>query len=153
MLVDDCSSVGSWRRVAGHVVAGLVVAAGLLAQVLRPVAPDLGPPLEPTRWFDAAYLRRAHAYSTPLYTAGVLAVTVTVLVPLAAAGTRTGRRLTDRMITAVGGQRPARAAAAVVVATVALTDVVLAPVAFWAGYLHEGTYGLRTQGIGGWAYD
>ncbi|HWB71244.1 MAG TPA: M48 family metalloprotease [Egibacteraceae bacterium] len=136
-----------------HAVAGLVVAAGLLAQVVRPVAPDLGPAPPAERWFDASYLGLADAYNTPRYAVGVVALALAVLVPCAAAGTRPGRGVTDRLVAAVGDRRPGRAAAVVVAVVVAATDVARIPLAFWVGYLHEGAYGLRTQGVGGWAYD
>ncbi len=33
------------------------------------------------------------------------------------------------------------------------TDVVLLPLEFWAGYIHDGRFGLRSQGLAGWTYD
>jgi STE24 endopeptidase len=41
----------------------------------------------------------------------------------------------------------------VVTAAVLTPDLLLLPLVFWAGYVHDGAYGLRTQGFGGWFYD
>lgn len=138
---------------AAHVTAGVVVLAGVLGQFLRPLAPDLGPAPAPEQWFDAAYLAQVSAYQTPLYVAGVAALTMRLAVPCLVAFTGPGRRLTERIVDRVGAHRPARAAAAVVVVVVIATDLVVLPLSFWAGYVHEGTFGFRTQGLGGWAYD
>jgi STE24 endopeptidase len=131
----------------------LVVAAGVGAQLVRPLAPDLGPPPDAGRFFDAAYLRLVESYRRPIYAALLAALLVRIAVAALVALTPVGRRLTARVVATVGAARPARAAAAVVVGVVALTDVVLLPLAFWLGYVHEGRYGFRTQGLGGWARD
>lgn len=136
-----------------HGIAGLVVVAGVGAQILRPLAPDLGPAPPPTQWFEAAHLARVHAYRQPLYAIGGAALLVRLLVPCFAAFTATGRRLTDTIVQRVGEDRPARAAAAVVLAVVVVTDLIVLPLSFWAGYVHEGAFGFRTQGLGGWGYD
>lgn len=146
----------SWRRPvlgAAHVVAAGLVVVGVLVQVVRPVAPDLGPAPPPEQWFDAAHLARVHAYRQPLYVVGVAALALRLAVPCLAAFTHAGRRLTDRIISRVGPHRPARAAAVVVVTVVVATDLIVLPLAFWAGFVHDGAFGFRTQGLAGWGYD
>lgn len=136
-----------------HGIAGAALAAGVLAQILRPVAPDLGSAPDPSTAFDAAFLARAAAYQRPLYAALTAALLLRLGVALIVAATPWGRRLVDRIVDRVGDHRPARAATAVIVVTVIATDVVILPLAFWAGYVHDGRFGLRSQGLGGWAYD
>ncbi|HVM14129.1 MAG TPA: M48 family metalloprotease, partial [Egibacteraceae bacterium] len=140
-------------RMGFHGVAGLVVAAGVAAQVLRPLAPDLGPAPPPTAWFDAAHLAHVHAYRRPLYAVGAVVLVLRLTLPCLVAFTRTGGRLVDRVVRRVGEGRPARAAAVVVLAAVISADVLVLPLAFWTGYLHEGAFGFRTQGPAGWTYD
>lgn len=136
-----------------HGAAAVLLVVGLVAQVVRPLAPELGSLPDPTRWFDAAYLARARAYRYPLYAAGVVALVAGVAIPCLVALTAPGRGLVERIVQKVGAGRPARAAATVMVAVVALTDLVLLPVSFWAGFVHEGAYGFRTQGLAGWTRD
>jgi STE24 endopeptidase len=136
-----------------HLLALAVVFVGVSAQIVRPLAPDLGPPPDPSRWFDPEFLARARAYRQPLYAAGVVGLSIRLVVPCLAAFTAAGRRLTGAIVDRVGEERPAQAAAAVITGVVGVTDLAVLPVAFWAGYLHEGRWGFRTQGIGGWLYD
>jgi hypothetical protein len=140
-------------RVLVHAAAGALLAAGLVAQLVRPLAPDLGALPDLGRWFDAAYLVRSHAYRGPLYAAGLVALGLRVAVPLAVAFTPAGRRVVERVVARVGANRPARAAAAVALGIAAATELVLLPLAFWASYVHEGAFGFRTQGLVGWARD
>ena len=140
-------------RALAHGAAAALVVAGVVAQVFRPLAPALGPLPSPERWFDTAHLERVAAYHQPLYAVALAALAVRVAVPCLAAFSNVGRRRVDWMVARVGARRPARAAAAVVVAVVALTDVVLLPIAFWAGYVHERAFGFQTQGPAGWFRD
>lgn len=135
------------------VCCGAVVLVGLLGQLIRPLAPAITVVAEPTRWFDAAHLARVDAYWRPVYIASLLSLSVRVALPLLVACTARGRRMVAAVVERVGAHRPARAAAAVAVAIVVASDVVLAPVAFWGGYLHEDAFGFRVQGVGGWARD
>ena len=136
-----------------HVAAAAVVALGIAAQIMRPLAPDLGAPPAPQTAFDAAFLARSAAYSRPLYVAVLAALVVRIAVIAAIALSPPGRRLVGRITKAVGKARPARAAAAVIAVAVIAVDLLIAPLAFWAGYVHSGNFGLRTQGVGGWLYD
>lgn len=136
-----------------HAAAATVVVLGVVVQVMRPLAPDLGPAPPAGQWFDAAHLQRVGEYRRPLYAAGAVALLLRLAVPCAVAFTPVGRRLTDAVVRRVGVQRPARAAVAVVLLVVVATDLVILPLAFWASYVHEGTFGFRTQGLAGWAYD
>lgn len=130
-----------------------VLVAGIVAQVVRPVAPDLGAVPDPAAWFDAALLARVEAYRAPLRVAGLARLALGVAVPLLVAATPGGRRWTARVVHRIGPSRPARAAAAVAFGVLVVVDLVALPVAFWAGYVHEGTWGFRTQGLGSWAWD
>ncbi|CAN5200529.1 hypothetical protein BH20ACT9_BH20ACT9_08030 [soil metagenome] len=139
--------------VGAHVAAAAIVTVGVAAQLVRPLAPDLGPGLPPGRWFDPQLLQLVRAYRTPLYVAGLVALGLRVAAPALVAWTPPGRRLVDRVVARVGERRPARAAAVVGLLVAVATDLLLLPLAFWAGYVHEGRFGFRTQGLPGWAYD
>jgi STE24 endopeptidase len=136
-----------------HAAAALVVVLGVAAQLIRPLAPDLGPPPPPADLFDAAFLARAAAFRQPLYVAAVVALLIRVAIAVGAACTGPGRRATARVVDRIGRQRPARAACAVVLAIVVTTDLVLLPLVFWAGFVHRGDYGLHTQSGAGWLRD
>lgn len=150
------SASGRWRqgaRWAGHLLAALLVVAGVVAQFARPLAPDLGPPPPASAWFSEAYLARAAAYREPLYAVLLVALLIRILVPVLVALTPAGRALIHRIVARVGEHRPVRAATAAVLAVVVATDLLVLPLAFWAGFVHEGDWGFRTQGLGGWTYD
>jgi STE24 endopeptidase len=136
-----------------HGLAATVVVVGVAAEVARPLAPALGtlPPAE--AFFDDAYLARAAAYRGPVYAAGVAALVVRLAVVVAVAATPIGKRATDRIIAKVGPGRPVRAATAVVTAIVIATDLLLLPLHFWVGFVHDGAYGLRAGGLGRWLTD
>jgi STE24 endopeptidase len=136
-----------------HALAALVVVAGVVVQIARPLAPDLGPMPNATAWFDRAYLDRAASYRQPIYAAGLVSLAVRLAVPFLVAFTARGRSLVARVVDRVGEHRPARAATAVVLLVVVGTDVLLSPLAFWAGFVHEGRFGFRTHGFGGWVSD
>jgi STE24 endopeptidase len=136
-----------------HGLAAAVVVGGVVLELSRPLAPDLGPAPSPQGVFDAAYMARAAAYREPLYAVMVAALVIRLAIALAVAFTGHGRRLTARVVARIGAHRPARAAAAVITGIVVGTDLVLFPLAFWAGFVHDGRFGLRTQGFGGWLYD
>ena len=125
----------------------------MAAQVLAPSVPDIGPLPAPQTAFEPAFLARAEAYRTPLYVVGAVAIVVRVAVAAAIALTSRGRALAAAVVIRVGRHRPARAAAAVITATIVATDLLLFPLSFWAGFVHDGAYGLRTQGLAGWLYD
>jgi STE24 endopeptidase len=140
------------RRV-GHLLAAAVVITGVAAQLFRPLAPDLGPAPPPDGTFDAVFLARAARYREPLYLVMAAAVVLRLGFAAAIAFTAPGRALVARLVRRVGEQRPARAAAVVVLVVVVATDLLVLPLAFWAGFVHDGAFGLRTQGLAGWAYD
>lgn len=140
------------RERALHLVAGLAVLVGVLATVLRPLVPDLGPPADPTRWFGPDYLARAAEYRHPRYVAAGLALALRIAVPCLVAFTPAGRRLVGRIVDRLGGRRVA-APVTVVLMVVVVTDLLVLPIAFWMGYVHDGLYGFRNQGPGGWARD
>jgi len=133
-----------------HVVAGAVVAAGVVATVVRPVAPPVDPATA-SAWFEPAWLEATRAYRAPLRWAALGALVLDLAVPLAAALTPPGRRAVDRLLARVG--RPLPGGAAVAAAVLLATDLATLPLAFWSGYVHEGVWGFRTQGLGGWVRD
>lgn len=144
---------GSVGLIAGHAAAAAVATAGVVAQVVRPLAPSVGPAPPAASFFDAAFLERAAAYRGPLRVAGATQLAISLAVPVLVAATPAGRRLAVRLARLAGPDRPARAAALVAVAVVVATSVARLPLSFWAGYVHEGEWGFRTQGLGGWARD
>jgi STE24 endopeptidase len=129
-----------------------VLAIGVLAQLVRPLAPDLGPVPDPSGWFDPALLRRIDAYAMPLRVAALVGLAVDLVVPLVIACTPPGRRLVGRIVAVVGSRRVVRAAAAVVVAVVLLTGLARLPLGWWA-YRHATAFGLSTQSPAGWFGD
>lgn len=143
-----------WRRwrAAGHALAVAVVVAGVLALLVRPTAPPIEQPLPATRWFDADFLDLAARYQRPRDVAAVIAVVVKLAFLAALAVSPPGRRLVGRVADRLG-HRPWLAAAVVAGGAVVLLDVLLLPVAFWSGYVHDGAFGLRTHGLGGWLRD
>lgn len=155
MGTGAATSGGAARlTVAGlHVIALLIVVAGILAQLVRPLAPAIADIPEASRWFDSAHLARVAAYWTPRYVVGLITLLLRVSVPVLVAVTPVGRRAVARVVARVGARRPVRAAVAVALAISVGVDLLLAPVAFWAGYLHETAYGFRTTGVAGWLYD
>lgn len=153
--VAEPAQPGKSRRLTtlAHAAALLAVVVGIGMNLLRPLAPDLGPVPDPATWFDAAHLALAQRYRGPLYWVALAGLAVRVLVPALAVVTPAGRRVTGRIIRRVGPHRRATAATATVLTIVVVTDLVVLPLAFWAGYVHEGAWGFRTQGLAGWAYD
>lgn len=129
-----------------------VVLAGLGAQLIRPLAPDLGPVPDPSAWFTPVLLERIAAYRTPLRWVALAGTVIDVAVPLAVAFLPAGRRLVDAVVGRVGPGRPVRAAALVVAAIVALTAVARAPLGLWA-HRHARAFGLSTQSAAGWIGD
>ena len=119
--------------VAAHVVAGAIIVLGVAAQLVRPLAPDLGPAPPPGRWFDPQLLQLVRAYRSPLYLAGLVALGVRLAAPGLVAWTPPGRRLVDHVVARVGERRPAPAAAVVGLVVAVATDLWLVPLAFWAG--------------------
>lgn len=142
--------MAGWLLWAG---VAAVLLAGAAAQMWRPVAPPIGPVEDPSRWFDPDHLALVEAYWRPVHRLGLLALLVRVAVPCAIAWTAPGRRLVDAVIRRVGRQRPVLAAVVVAVSLVVVTDLILAPLAFWRGFVHEGAFGLRVDGPLGWARD
>lgn len=136
-----------------HAAVVALVVAGAAAQVLRPLAPETGPALDAATWFDPGHLARVEAYRTPRYAWSLVSLLVRVALPCLVAFTPAGRRLVGALVARAGAHRRGRAATAVVLGVLVATDLVLLPIAFWSGYVHEGAFGFRTQGLGGWAYD
>lgn len=136
-----------------HALALALLVAGIAAQIIRPLAPDLGPAAPASTAFDAAFLARAAAYRNPLYVVAAVGIVARIGVALVLALTPLGNRIVAAIVRRVGEHRPARAAAAVITAAVIATDLILLPLVFWAGFVHDGAFGLRTQGLGGWFYD
>lgn len=138
---------------AGHVAAAAVVVLGVVAQTARPLAPDLGPPPHPSAWFTEAYLEHAAAYRDPILVAKLFILGLGLAVPCVAAFTGVGRRLCGRIVNRVGSRRPALGAGVVALTVTIATHLMVLPFAFWVGFLHEGRFGFRTQGLAGWSYD
>ncbi|MGM0819138.1 MAG: M48 family metalloprotease [Actinomycetota bacterium] len=132
---------------------GSLVLAGLAAALWRPFAPSPAGVAEAGRWFDAAHLAQVEAYREPRYLAGLAVLALRLAVPLAVALTPPGRRLVASLGARLGWHRPALAAGGIVLAVVVATDLLVLPWQFWASYVHDGAFGLRTQGPWGWWRD
>lgn len=146
----------SWRDrlpAALHALAFLALAVGVIAQLDRPMAPAVPAAPPPEALFSPAFLARVRAYRDPRYLAGLAALLLTVAVPAWWAWSGRGRAWTDRVAARWGAHRPLRAAVALAVLALVSVDVALLPLRFWAGYVQEGQYGFRTQGLAGWARD
>lgn len=146
---------GTRGRSASHLLLVLLVAAlavaGVLAVVVRPLAPG-SPPIETAlARFPEAVVDLAARYRTPRYVSGSLQLLVTLAVPLLAVGTSSGRRLVRRL----AGDRPAALWRSVMVAVVivAVTALAVFPFRLWTDYLHERAWGFRTAGLGSWLVD
>lgn len=139
-------------RRSAAVVAVLLAGGGLLASLLRPLAPDLPPPAgADLSRFTPAVLDAVRAYASPRYAAAVLSLLVALAVPAMLVVTAWGRRVVRR----IAGPRPRSPlrAAAVAAAVMALTSVVLLPADVAVGYVHEGRYGFRQADPLLWARD
>ena len=140
------------RALPWRVAGAAVVLAGVVAQIARPLAPDLGAVPDPARWFDAHLLTRVAAYRGPLRVAGVVLLLIDLVVPLSIACTGTGRRAIARMVATAGAHRPVRAATAVTLAIVLAIAALRLPLDLWA-YRHARVFGLSTQFPGAWLLD
>ena len=139
---------------AGLLACAAVVVAAVVAEVLRPVAEPLGPVPDAAAWFAPEELERSQQFRAPLLVAGVAALAIRIAVPATLVATRRGRRLLVAVGERVGGARhPVLGSAAAAVGVVAALDLALLPVRFWVGFVHEGRYSLRTQGLAGWIRD
>lgn len=137
-----------------HGLAAAVVVAGIAAVFVRPLAPDLGPVPDPARWYDAAHLAAVEAYRSPRYPLMLLGLALRIAVPLLVAFTAGGRRLAERVVVAAGGdRRPVLAGTAVVVAVVAVVDLVVLPINVWLGWYHDTVWGFATQSLPAWLGD
>ena len=148
-------SPSSRRRLLGalHAAAALVVLAAVVAHVDRPLAPALTRVPSGAELFDSAFLARVRAYRTPRELVRLALLALTVAVPAWWALTGSGRRATARVRAWAGPGHPLRGAALLAVVIVVSLDVLSLPLVFWAGFVQDGAYGFRTQGLGGWARD
>lgn len=138
------------HRLLLALVAVLVVA-GVLATLIRPLAPPVGSADTALAAFPPVVLDLAARYRGPRYLSGVLQLLVAVAVPLLAVSTAGGRRLLAR-IAGPSAEGPWRSVL-VAVAVVGVTAGVAFPLRLWTGYLHERAWGFRTGGLGGWLAD
>ncbi|MPZ86837.1 MAG: M48 family metalloprotease [Nitriliruptorales bacterium] len=143
----------AWPLLLAHLAALAVVVAGVGAQIFRPLAPDLGPAPDGTTFFTPAFLGRVEAYRAPLRAVALASLLIGLAAPASAALTPWGRRMVNRVVERIGLQRPARAATIVALGVVVLADLCRLPLSFWAGFVHEGAWGFRTQDLAGWARD
>lgn len=140
------------RRLA-RAALGLLILAGVLAVTWRPRAPQVTATVALTDLFDPVTLAIVEAYRTPRTVVAVVVLLLRLSVPLLAVLTPAGRRLIARLGGRVGWHRPVRAATVVVLAVVIATDLLVLPWLFWLSYVHDGVFGLRTQGLAGWLRD
>ena len=132
-------------------LAAVIVAVGVGATVVRPLAPALDVSADAARWFPDQVLARIESYATPRRAVGLVLLAATTAVPVLVAATARGRRGVDRLVRVV--RRPVPAGAAVAVAVTVAVYLARLPFVFWSSFVHDGQWGLRTQGFGGWARD
>ncbi len=139
------------RQGVAVVLALLLVIAGIVVNVWRPLAPALPDVQTPLDAFSPAVRDTIAAYRDPAVTAALLRMALSLLVPLAFVATRSGRRAVDRLA-GRAAHSPARAAlVGVVIAMVA--SLATLPLSIWIGYVHNGRFGFRTAGPWLWARD
>jgi STE24 endopeptidase len=140
------------ERVVPYMAVALALAvAGIVATVARPVAPPLPAGTPELATFDPAVMETIAAYRTPRQIAALVAVVITVLVPVLVVVTATGRRL----VTTIAGERdhaPLRGGA-LAAAILALVDLVTLPLVIWIGFIHETDWGFRTNPFSGFMRD
>lgn len=148
----EAPHVRRWRQLLG-LVGAAVVAAAVVAEATRPVAGSLGPVPDPSRWFDPAELQRSRAFRQPVQVLGLLGLALRAGVPAALLLTARGRRVLSLPALWFGDRRDALAAGAGAALVLVCVDLSLVPIRWWVGYVHEGRFGLRTQGLDGWLRD
>ncbi|HEX6207030.1 MAG TPA: M48 family metallopeptidase [Actinomycetota bacterium] len=105
-------------------------------------------PVPADRFFSQAEIARAGAYRTPLYAATALRLTLDLGLLAVLAFTPAGAWLGR-----LRGSRWIRGAALAIGAIVLLRFLVRLPISFWAGYVHEHSWGFSTQTVWGWLGD
>lgn len=137
-----------WVHIA--LAVGLATA-GVIVAVWRPSAPPSPAVATDLDRFGPEVLAVIRAYVTPRRIGALVALVVSVAVPVLVVTTGSGRRLVDRI---AGGDRwwPARGALVAVAITVTV-DLLRMPVAYALGYLQDGRYGFRTASLTGWLRD
>lgn len=106
-------------------------------------------PADPRDHFTAEQVSRANAYQGPRQIAGAAALAVGLAVLWVLAATGAGRALLEPLrrwpwpVAALGG----------VAIVFTIRAVVRLPITFWAGHLHERTWGFSTQTAAGWFGD
>lgn len=141
-----------WRAVRGlgHLLVLALVVAGVAAVLTQPSAPPIDEPLPATTWFPESHLETVEDYQEPRDLVLVAGVVVRLGLAAVVALSRPGRELVARLAERLAPW----AAAGVVLAGAALAlDLLLLPLSFWSGYVHDGAWGLRTQGLAGWVRD
>jgi hypothetical protein len=99
--------------------------------------------------FGTEQVERARRYRRPLYAAAL----VDIVLGLALLAALSFTPLGDRVYAPLDELPWWAASTGVAAATVLLCALVRAPLALWAGYLHERASGLSTQAFRGWAGD
>jgi STE24 endopeptidase len=99
--------------------------------------------------FSADEVERARRYHRPLYLVLLLDVALAAGVLAVLAWSAAG----DRLFSAVDSLSPVAAAAAYAALVVTCSSVVRTPLAFWAGWWRERSWGFSTQSAGAWLVD
>jgi STE24 endopeptidase len=140
------------ERVSVYAAAAIVLAIlGVVLSVWRPLAPPTPPLSTDLDAFSADVLAAVEAYRGPRYVVSAISTTLSVLVPLLIALTRTGRRLVER-VAGASLHSPLRAAGVAAVVS-ALTSLSTFPLAGWTRVVQDGRWGFRTQPAVGWLQD
>lgn len=132
------------------VLSVALAAAGVMASVLRPLAP---PARVSTRLdeFSAEVLRTVAAYVEPRYLAVAVTTALSVLVPFWFVGTRRGRLVTARL--AGPAEHSGARAALVAAVVVGAASLARLPVALPVSYYRDRAWGFATGSVATWFGD
>lgn len=140
----------SRRRVIWWAIAAAFAAAGVVAALVRPLAPELAPVATTLDGFDPGVLETVRQYRSGRYVLMAVMAVISVAVPAAFVLMPLGRDLVGR----VGSSRHRFVAAGLVAAMIALTTALAElPVVYWLTYARERRWGFATASPADWFRD
>lgn len=136
--------------------AWIAAAVGAAASVWRPLAPRPSTAAVDVARFDPDLLTTVATYVGPRRTVALVAVALSVAVPVALAVTERGRRALAPLVgdrSGAASRWPTWRAGLAVVAVAAVTSLVTAPIGAWVALVHDRRWGFRTGGVDVWLRD
>lgn len=138
------------RRLLSGIVAVALALIGVVVTVVRPTAPALSAATD-LAGFGPDVLAAVEAYRGPRRVAAAGIITITVLVPILAVVTRSGRRWIGRI--GGGAHRAPVRAGLIATALIVSIDLATLPARYLGGYVLDGRFGFRTAGLDTWVRD